>query len=97
MFEVVTPDNKEYRIGKVKVREVPDDVTEEEKVKIEKYGGTVEIKMHRLDVIDERLSNLNEQKAAIEAAITECEELRANVEAVAKKVKLLEGEEPVVE
>ena len=87
MFEKVTRDNTVYRVEQVKVREWPSQEAVDNKAIIEAHGGKVEPKMHRLELIDPQI-------AALEAKLAELKALRANVEAEAKKVKLLEGEEP---
>jgi len=99
VFEAVTPDNKEADIGKVKVRE--SEVIPEETLAILKaYNQDYQVpaaKMHRLELIDAEIAEL---EAKIDALIKEKvakQLLRDTVKAVAEKVALLDEDPENIE
>ena len=89
-FEAVTPDGKETDIGKVKVREM-ETISAEDLAILQKHQPDFTApasKMHRLELIDEDIAQLQAEADAITEQIVEKVILRGKVDDEAKKVVL---------
>jgi len=90
VFEAVTPDGKETDIGKVKVREtinIENKIIDAIKLQIPTWT-LPEPRMHRLELIDKEIADLEAQRDKITAQIAEKQSLRDKVGVEAKKVVL---------
>lgn len=89
-YKAVTPDNKETEIGKVKVV-ATEVVSPEELAVIQKFQPDFKPKeeMHRLELIDKELVDLQKQVDDLTAKIIEKQVIRVEVEKAAALVKLI--------